>query len=129
MCKGLTRVMLVDDDALISEFAMMVLEARGFDVLHCPSGETALTAAAGFRPQLVLLDFVMPGMSGAETLAALQRLAETKATPVIYLTGRAGSESDVAELTAAGAIGVIQKPFEPANLVARITELWRRHVD
>ncbi|MFW5947818.1 MAG: response regulator, partial [Gemmatimonadota bacterium] len=98
-------------------------DAGGYELELCASGTEALEAAPGFRPDLILLDVVMPELDGLATLEALRALPETADTPVIFLTARDRPE-DVARLRDAGAMGVISKPFDPATLALEVARLY-----
>ena len=120
----LRRVMYVEDDAdirMILEFSLA--NVGGYEVLGCPGGRAALAQAAAFRPDLVLLDVMMPDMSGPETLAALRELPEMKGVPVVFITAKAMPE-EVERLLDYGATGVIVKPFDPMTLAQDIRPYW-----
>jgi CheY-like chemotaxis protein len=88
-----------------------------------PGGAGGLAQAAAFRPDLVLLDVMMPDMSGPETLAALRELPEMQGVPVVFITAKAMPE-EVEGLLAYGATGVIVKPFDPVSLPQEIRIYW-----
>ena len=124
MTQALEKVMLVEDDSDIRTVAGMALEmVGGLKILACESGAQALELVAGFAPQLVLLDVMMPGMNGPEVLQALRQRADTAAIPVIFLTAKV-QEGEVAKLRALGALDVIAKPFDPMTLAATVRALW-----
>ena len=113
------RLLYVDDEADIREIAAMSLELDpDLEVKSCASGEEAITAAPGFKPDLILLDMMMPDMDGPATLLRLRELPETAETPVVFVTARAQSK-DVDQLVRLGAKGVIAKPFDPMKLAAQ----------
>jgi CheY-like chemotaxis protein len=116
--------MCVEDDAdirMILEFSLGNL--GGYEVLACAGGRAALAQAGAFRPNLVLLDVMMPDMTGPETLAALRELPEMKGVPVVFLTAKAMPE-EVEKLLVFGATGVIVKPFDPVTLPQEIRIYW-----
>jgi CheY-like chemotaxis protein len=120
----LRRVMFVEDDPdirLILEFSLGNL--GGYEVLGCPGGRAAVAQAAAFRPDLVLLDVMMPDMSGPETLAALRELPAMQGVPVVFVTAKAMPE-EVERLLGHGATGVIVKPFDPVSLPEQIRIYW-----
>ena len=124
MSDSLQRVMLVEDDKDIRTVAGMALEmVGGLKVQACESGAQALEAIAGFAPQLVLLDVMMPGMNGPEVLQALRQRADTAAIPVVFLTAKA-QEAEITKLRALGALDVIAKPFDPMTLADTVKRLW-----
>jgi CheY-like chemotaxis protein len=120
----LKRVMCVEDDPdirMILEFSLGNL--GGYEVLACAGGRAALAQAGAFRPDLVLLDVMMPDLSGPETLAALRELPEMRGVPVVFITAKAMPE-EVEKLLECGATGVIVKPFDPVALPQQIRIYW-----
>jgi CheY-like chemotaxis protein len=116
--------MCVDDDPdirMILEFSLTALGA--YLVCLCSSGQSALAEAPVFKPDLVLLDVMMPGLSGPQTLAALRTLVEMKRVPVVFLTAKAMPD-EIAELLRHGAAGVIIKPFDPVKLPQELQMYW-----
>ena len=119
----MTRILYVDDEDDIREVAAMALELDpGFDVRDCGSGAAAIEAAAAWRPELILLDVMMPGMDGPTTLAALRAQADTAGIPVVFITART-QRDDVDRLLSLGASSVIAKPFDPMTLAERVRAL------
>lgn len=96
----------------------------GFDVLQCSSGQEAIAAAAGFDPDLILLDVMMPGMSGEETLHTLREIDGFENKPFVFMTARASEES-VVSLLKHEVVDVLIKPFDPVTLPDRIREIWQ----
>ena len=124
MPEPLRNILYVEDDADIAEVALMTLEALGgFSVVHCPSGHAALAQFRAVAPQLVLMDVMMPGMDGPETLGRLRHLPGGAQVPVIFMTARAQLHEQAA-YRALGALGVIVKPFDPITLCEEITQIW-----
>lgn len=120
----LARVMCVEDDQdirMILEFSLVTI--GGYTLCACSSGAEALARAREFRPQLVLLDVMMPGLTGPETLQALRQLPEMVGIPVVFLTAKAMPEQ-VEGLLQYGATGVIVKPFDPVRLPKDILIYW-----
>lgn len=112
----MSRILYIDDEPDIREVAQMALElAAGFDVRTAASGEEGLHQAAAWRPDLILLDVMMPGMDGPTVLKKLQDNPETASIPVVFITARTQAQ-EVAALQALGARGVIAKPFDPMGL-------------
>jgi two-component system, OmpR family, response regulator len=123
---GPRRIMLVDDEPEIRAIARMSLEMVGrFEVHDFGSAEEALAAAADVRPDLIVLDVMMPGMDGIQALARLRRIPATAGTPVIFMTAKV-QPGEVATYQSLGAIGVIAKPFSPMALSDEIRHLWKR---
>lgn len=122
----LKRVLHVDDDEDIRLITRLSLEVMGDLELHqCASGQEAIAQAAGVRPDLFLLDYMMPGLNGEETLAGLRGLPGLAEVPVIFMTARV--LDDIASpLLRDGALAVLTKPFEPMALHDDIQAAWRR---
>ncbi len=117
------RILYVDDEADIREVAAMSLELEaGFEVRCAASGPEALVEAATWRPDLIMLDVMMPGMDGPTTLARLRAEPETASIPIIFITARTQAQ-EVEDFVALGAIGVNAKPFDPMQLGSQVREL------
>lgn len=114
------RILLVDDDDSVRTVAAMALQMLGgYRVLALDSGQAAVREAAGFAPDVLVLDMSMPGMSGPETLEALRAQAPLRSVPAIFLTARTQAH-EVAHLRSLGAAEVVAKPFDPAQLCERV---------
>lgn len=125
----LKRVMHVDDEDDIREVTSFALDAIGrYTVFSCKCGADALASIEGFAPELILLDVMMPAMSGPDLLRMLRRTPRTTDIPVVFMTARVQS-NDIAALKALGAIDVIQKPFDPLALSGQVAAIWARHAD
>lgn len=120
----LKRILYVEDEPDIQAVARMALEmVGGFTLEVCSSGQEALDRALEFAPQLMLLDVMMPGMDGPETLAALRAIPQLAATPTIFMTAKV-QPSELAQYRALGAVDVIPKPFDPMTLSATVQKIW-----
>ena len=120
----LKRILYVEDDPDIQMVARMALEVvGGFTLNTCSSGREAVQAAAGFAPDLILLDVMMPDMDGPATLAALRALPATSTIPVIFMTAKVQA-AEVSHYKSLGAAGVIAKPFDPMALPQQVHTLW-----
>ena len=119
------RILVVDDDLKIVNLVRAYLVAAGFDVITAGDGLTALDKAATFRPRLLILDLMLPGLDGLEVT---RRLRETSGLPILMLTAR-GSVAERIRGLAAGADDYLVKPFSPAELVARVEAILRRVAD
>lgn len=114
------KLLHVEDDADIREIAEMALSLSGeFDVSQCESGEEALKFVADFTPDVLLLDLMMPGLTGRETLIEMRKLPHLAKVPAIFMTARAGA-AEQEELRKVGAEEVISKPFDPMALADQI---------
>lgn len=120
----LERILVVEDQPELRAIAALALgEIGGFRVCLCEDGAAALAAFAGFDPDLLLLDVVMPGLDGPATLAALRALPAWRGAPVAFMTGLAG-DGEIAGYRALGAAGVIAKPFDPLGLADQARRIW-----
>jgi DNA-binding response OmpR family regulator len=118
----LTRILLVDDEPLITDSLSYSLRKEGFEVKAVGDGAVALQEVQEFQPDLVVLDVMLPGMSGLEVC---QRLRAKGTTPVIMLTAR-GEEIDRVLGLEVGADDYLPKPFSFRELLARIRSILRR---
>lgn len=126
MTYELTRILYVEDDPDIQAIAMMVLETiSGFTVEACSCGSEALQKAVAFNPDLILLDVMMPGMDGPETLKGLRGFPELETTPVVFMTAKVQPQ-EVQAYLGMGAVGVIAKPFDPMTLAQELRDIWGR---
>jgi two-component system phosphate regulon response regulator PhoB len=119
------RILVVDDDADIRDMLSFKLAHAGFEVHTEEDGETGLAAAQELEPDLVLLDWMIPRMTGPEVCLALRQKPETSKLPVILLTAKA-QEADVQRGFATGADDYVSKPFSPRELVSRVQALLTR---
>lgn len=123
----LQRILLVEDEPDIQEIARLALEAiGGFTVGICSSGTEALEQMTTFQPDLILLDVMMPGLNGPDTLRALREQPATAHIPTIFMTARV-QPRELVHYRDLGVLDVIAKPFDPMTLSAAITEIWSRH--
>lgn len=123
------RLLHIDDEADIREVVAISLGLDPeFAVRGCASGEDGLAVAAEFRPDLILLDVMMPVMDGPATLERLRENPQTAAIPVVFMTARAQTR-ELDQLKSLGAIGVIPKPFDPMTLAASVRSHMREMED
>ncbi len=113
------RVLYVEDDEDIRHVTEMALADEGFELVVYASGQQALNSAADQRPDVLLLDVMMPGMNGPATLQRLRELPHLATTPVIFMTAKVQLD-EVAQYRALGAVGVIGKPFDPMTLAEQV---------
>ena len=124
MSDTLQRITYVEDEPDIRTIAELALtRIGGFTLQVCKSGQEAIARAPGFLPHLILLDVMMPGIDGLETLSRLRVQEETAATPVIFMTAKA-QRHETEHYKSLGAIGVIPKPFDPLELPTTIAAIW-----
>jgi two-component system phosphate regulon response regulator PhoB len=118
-------MLLVEDDAAIAELIAYHFKREDYEVKHTPDGEEALLLAKETTPDIVLLDWMIEGLSGIEVCRRLRRMPETANVPIIMLTAR-GEEEDRVRGLETGADDYVTKPFSPRELVARIGAVLRR---
>ena len=118
-------VLVADDDADILALVSFRLQRAGYDVVQAGDGEEALRIARERRPDLAVLDVMMPRLTGDEVTRQLRASEETSRIPVILLTARV-QEADVARGFEAGADDYIKKPFSPQELRARVQAILGR---
>ncbi|HWK29764.1 MAG TPA: response regulator transcription factor [Solirubrobacter sp.] len=119
----MNRVLVVDDEPNIVDVVSMALRFHGFEVAQAGTGADALTAVADFRPDLIVLDVMLPDMEGFEVARRLG--AERAVTPIIFLTARDAPEDKLRGLTTGGD-DYVTKPFSLEELLARIRNVLRR---
>lgn len=125
--RELKRILLVEDDPDIQTVTSVVLGTfGGFTVKVCGSAREALDSAPRFKPDLILLDVVLPGMDGVRALHALRRMPSVADVPVVFLTARVQPQ-EVRSYRILGSVDVIAKPFEPTALIDTIRGIWKRH--
>jgi two-component system cell cycle response regulator len=112
-------ILIADDSPVVRAVVRDGLEAEGYLVHEADDGLAAIARCREVRPDAVLLDIEMPGMDGREVLDLLKRDPDLRQVPVVFLTGRTGTD-DLVEGLRAGAHDYLKKPFEPAELLARI---------
>jgi two-component system phosphate regulon response regulator PhoB len=117
--------LIVDDEFAIRDMLRMALEIAGFRCLEAENIQDAFTLIVDERPDMVLLDWMLPGGSGLELLRRLKRTDTTRDVPVIMLTAKT-AEDNVIQGLDVGADDYITKPFAPRELIARIKALLRR---
>jgi DNA-binding response OmpR family regulator len=121
----MTSVLVVDDDPDVCDLVTYKLEQSGFEVRRASDGDAALREVARQVPDLVLLDIMMPGISGLEVLERWRSDVATAAIPVVMLTAKA-QENDVERGFQLGADDYVVKPFSPRELVRRVTAVLSR---
>ena len=120
MAAAARTILIVDDNPINLGVVVEHLEYRGFEVAVALGGEEALERARFLRPDLVLLDVMMPGIDGFETCRRLKAQPETQHIPVIFMTAL-GDVSDKTEGFAAGGVDYVSKPFQVGDLLARVS--------
>jgi CheY-like chemotaxis protein len=124
MSRPLTRITYVEDEPDIRAVAQIALaELGGFTVDVCGSGAEALERAPTFKPDMIVLDVMMPVMDGIETYRAMKADARLADAPVVFMTARVQSH-EVENYKAIGVKGVIPKPFDPLTLADQVRAMW-----
>jgi two-component system, OmpR family, phosphate regulon response regulator PhoB len=118
-------VLIVEDETALATMLSYNLEKEGFDVCMASDGEEALIQLAERKPDVVLLDWMLPLVSGIEVCRQIRRSPSSRTLPVIMLTAR-GEEGDRVRGLNSGADDYIVKPFSPAELIARVRAVMRR---
>ncbi|HXM57821.1 MAG TPA: response regulator transcription factor [Candidatus Dormibacteraeota bacterium] len=124
MAENGTRVLVVDDEPSITDLVALALRYEGFTVEKAATGRGALAAVGRFKPDLIVLDVMLPDLSGLDVLRRLS--SEGRRVPVIFLTARDATEDKVHGLTIGGD-DYVTKPFSIEELVARVRVVLRRH--
>jgi two-component system phosphate regulon response regulator PhoB len=119
------QILIVEDERPIREMIAFGLKRAGFDVLEAEDCKSARAHIADRRPDLLLVDWMLPDMSGLELTRALKRDKDTREVPIIMLTARAEEQDKVSGLEG-GADDYVTKPFSPRELLARIHAVLRR---
>jgi CheY-like chemotaxis protein len=120
------KILIVEDDPDIRELAIMALEHDGgFSVSGCDNSSRAIEEARRLRPDLILLDWMLPGMDGGQTLEVLRSDPETAAIPVTFMTAKLRT-SELEQIARLGASGVIAKPFDPMALPEQVRDSLNR---
>jgi two-component system phosphate regulon response regulator PhoB len=119
------KVLIVEDEDSLVTLLSYNLQAEGYTVVHAPTGGDAMIVVKEERPDIVILDWMLPGLSGIEICRQIRARSETKALPIIMLTAR-GEEGDRVRGLQTGADDYVVKPFSVSELVARVKALLRR---
>ncbi len=129
MTPTLNTILYVEDEPDIRTVAQLALETvGGFTLRVCGSGEEAVEIGPAFKPDLILLDVMMPGMDGPTTLAALRKHPSLQDTPVIFMTAKV-QPSEIQQYRDLGALDVIAKPFDPMMLAEQVRSIWAQACD
>lgn len=116
------KILLVEDEEAVRELEKFILEAEGYEVVEARDGLEGLTKAEFRKPDLILLDLMMPDVSGGRMLGEMKRHPSTSGIPIIVVTGKPDAHQMFDD--AIGSENVVMKPFEPDELLERI----RHHI-
>lgn len=125
MSNIVTKILVIEDDPEISEVIGILLKKHHFEVGFADDGEEGLRIAQETSPDVVLLDWMLPNLSGIEICRRMRRMSETNKTCIIMLTSR-DAEEDMVRGLDTGADDYVSKPFSPTELIARINAVLRR---
>ena len=120
---GKKKIMIVDDEENILELVKVLLEQEGFEVLTASSGKECLEKLKKVKPDLILLDIMMPGMTGREVLEKIRENPKTKHLKVAFLTVVRYSEISKKEFKNLNVLDYITKPFDNKDLIRRVKKL------
>ena len=124
--RPLERICYVEDDEDIQRIVRMSLERVGrMKVEIVTDPHAAIATITAFRPDLVMLDWMMPGMDGPTLFREMKKRPEVAGLPVVFITAKAG-QRDLDELKTLGAAGTISKPFSPKDLPDQLRAIWRK---
>lgn len=120
----MAKILIADDDDLLVDLVRFKLEAKGHRVVTAMNGSEALRMVGAEKPDLLVLDSMMPVLSGSEVLRSIRSSEDTADLPVVMLTARKGQD-DVVTALQAGAMDYVTKPFIPDELLVRIEGILR----
>ena len=121
---ALSRICYVEDDEDIQRIVRLSLERVGKMTVEIVTDPMiAIERMIAFKPELVMLDWMMPGMDGPTLFRKMRELPETQGLPVVFITAKA-SQRELDELRALGAAGMISKPFSPRDLPEQLRSIW-----
>lgn len=122
---SLEKILHVEDDESIRTIVeMSLVDLSGLDLLSCESGLDAISQVDQFEPDLILLDAMMPGMDGLQTLTELRKKPCCNGVPVVFMTARI-QQSEKQQYLDAGAVAVIEKPFEATQLGDQLERIYQ----
>ena len=121
------KILIAEDEDDIRAITEMSLEEiNDLKITACTSGKEAIEKAAEAKPDLILLDVMMPEMDGPTTLKELRKIEATGSVPVIFMTAKVQPD-ELEEYRDLGAIDIIKKPFDPLTLADKLKEIWEKH--
>ncbi len=124
--KELHRISYIEDEPHIREIVQLALEELGgYELQVCESGMEALGVVPIFKPDIILLDVMMPEMNGVQTFRSLKQIPEMAETPIVFVTAKA-QKHEIQQYKSLGAVDVIPKPFDPVALPIEVRTIWER---
>jgi two-component system, OmpR family, response regulator len=122
----LRRILYVEDDPDIRTVANLALvTVGGYELRTCASGQEAIDAAAEFAPDLFLIDVMMPGLDGPQTLSLLRQIPAVASVPAVFMTAKI-QPSEIARYKEMGVVEVIPKPFDPMRLAEDVRAAFQK---
>lgn len=126
--KRLHKILLVEDEQDIQMIVKLSLtKFANYEIEACSSGHEALDAVESFKPDLILMDMMMPLMDGVSTMKEIRKKVGFETIPVIMMTARS-QQNEVETYIRDGALGVIRKPFNPIELNEQIRHIWADYI-
>ncbi len=119
------KIMIVDDEESIRELVNAVLSLEGFEIIAAEDGQDCLEKLKKTKPDLILMDMMMPGMSGRETIENIRKNPKTKNLKIVFLTVARFSETGKNTLEKMNVLDYITKPFDNNDLVKRVKKLFK----
>lgn len=124
--KDLRLILLIEDEPDIQEIVRSALElVGGYDVISAYNGRDGYDLAVQKRPDLILLDMMMPGINGIETFSLLHENEATTSIPVIFMTAKV-QQHEIDSYLKLGSVALIPKPFDPMTISAQIADIWSK---
>jgi CheY-like chemotaxis protein len=118
----ISKILIADDEVYMLRLLEMTFKKGGYEVVSCRDGHAALATAAAARPQLIVLDVMMPGLDGLGALRQLKENPATRDIPVVVLSAKGHALTRV-EAEAAGAVLFLAKPFSPNQLIGEVQKI------
>lgn len=123
---GLKHILYVEDEISIQRLVQLSLEKLGgYRVSLFDKGKEALECVSDLKPDLIMLDVMMPGMDGPQILAELRLRDDTRHIPVVFITAKA-RQDEINAFLSIGAQGVVTKPFDPMTLPQQLKDIWQQ---
>ncbi|MDP7223420.1 MAG: response regulator [Alphaproteobacteria bacterium] len=126
MTKTLKHILCIDDEDDILTVAQLSLETvGGFSVTACSNGEEGIQKAMENKPDIIMIDVMMPGLDGPATLQKFKNNPDLSSIPIIFMTARV-QEAEIQEYLDMGASDVVAKPFDPMELSGTVLNIWEK---
>lgn len=119
------KILAIDDEALILDLVKIALETEGYEVITAERGSVGLEKAFAEKVDLILLDFMMPDISGFEACRRLKTNPATSNIPIVVLTAKV-SDDDIKKIMETGAVDYMTKPFDPLQLGDKVKEILKK---